>query len=447
MENGNAEESQTQNQKFKRFSKRNIYMKRKDAESKSIPTEEPKEKSKEVSKEESKEEQNVIQVNKISTQKENSPYNHRSLPKLKVKNKNTGENNDLNHNTHNTKESKRFKSPLSFSNSEELKEQIISSKITNIVTNEDNIGNNIDKGNSKESNPINNINIIKNETSNNEDITVNDNKITVNLKKDNDTNNKIITNENTGEKINNNKNILSDNPNTNINKGQKLKSNTDEKANDINIISSTPKEKEISIETKNNKSRNKLDSTKDQSKSLLAGGPKKECPICHSLIESHLYKIHVKNVHISQVLSWLYLGSFANACDLEELRRNNIKYILNCAVECKNENLPSDIKELHLKLVDEPEFDITKYFKQTNDFINKVRTAGGNLLVHCKVGLSRSPTVIIAYLMKYYEFTADSAINYIKRKRPQIIPNQGFIKQLYEYEKQFEKKFKKKAKK
>jgi len=109
--------------------------------------------------------------------------------------------------------------------------------------------------------------------------------------------------------------------------------------------------------------------------------------------------------------------------------------------------LPSDIKELHLKLVDEPEFDITKHFKQTNDFINKVRTAGGNLLVHCKVGLSRSPTVIIAYLIKYYEFTADSAINFIKRKRPQIIPNQGFIKQLYEYEKQFEKKFKKKAKK
>ena len=447
MENGNAEESQTQNQKFKRFSKRNIYMKRKDAESKSIPTEEPKEKSKEVSKEESKEEQNVIQVNKISTQKENSPYNHRSLPKLKVKNKNTGENNDLNHNTHNSKESKRFKSPLSFSNLEELKEQIISSKTTNIETNEDNIGNNTDKSNSNDSNPINNINIIKNDSSNNEEITGNENKITVNLKKD--TNNNIITNENTNENTNSNKNIQSDNLKSNINKGQKIKikSNSDEKTSDINIISSAPKEKEISTENKNNKSRNKLDSTKDQSKSLLAGGPKKECPICHSLIESHLYKIHVKNVHISQVLSWLYLGSFANACDLEELRRNNIKYILNCAVECKNENLPSDIKELHLKLVDEPEFDITKYFKQTNDFINKVRTAGGNLLVHCKVGLSRSPTVIIAYLMKYYEFTADSAINYIKRKRPQIIPNQGFIKQLYEYEKQFEKKFKKKAKK
>ena len=364
-----------------------------------------------------------------------------------MKNKNTGENNDLNHNTHNSKESKRFKSPLSFSNSEELKKQKISTKTTNIEANEDNIGNNTDKGNSNDSSPINNINIINNETSNNEDINANENKITVNLKKDNETSNNIIINENTNEKINSNKNILSDNLKSNINKGQKIKTNSDEKTSEINIISSPSKEKEISTENKNNKSRNKLDSSKEQSKSLLAGGPKKECPICHSLIESHLYKIHVKNVHISQVLSWLYLDSFANACDLEELKRNNIKYILNCAVECKNENLPSDIKELHLKLVDEPEFDIRKYFKQTNDFINKVRTAGGNLLVHCKVGLSRSPTVIIAYLMKYYEFTADSAINYIKRKRPQIIPNQGFIKQLYEYKKQFEKKFKKKAKK
>ena len=51
MENRNTEKSQTPNQKFKRFSKRNIYMKRKVAESKSIPNEEPKEKPKEITKE------------------------------------------------------------------------------------------------------------------------------------------------------------------------------------------------------------------------------------------------------------------------------------------------------------------------------------------------------------------------------------------------------------
>ena len=402
MENGNTDESQKSELKFKRFSKRNIYMKKKIAEDKNKQNEEPKENSKEELKEESKEvqkeEEKIIQVNKITTKKDNNPDNHKTNPKFKVKNNNIEENNDIN----------------------------------------------------------------QNEVNNNE------NKITVNLKKDNDTKNdkdndsNIKSNENINEKSNENKNIDEDSINQDIkdiNTGKKINSNSDLKISNINLISpeadidtnsnskEKEKEKEKESETKNNKARNKLDIIKDPSKSLLSGGPKKECPQCHALIESHLYKIHVKNVHLSQILSWLYLGSFANACDLDELKRNNIKYILNCAVECKNENLPSDIKELHLKLVDEPEFDITKHFKQTNDFINKVRTAGGNLLVHCKVGLSRSPTVIIAYLIKYYEFTADSAINFIKRKRPQIIPNQGFIKQLYEYEKQFEKKFKKKAKK
>ena len=388
MENGNTDESQKSELKFKRFSKRNIYMKKKIAEDKNKQNEEPKENPKEELREESKdvqkEEEKIIQVNKITTKKDNNPDNHKTNPKFKVKNDNIEENNDIN----------------------------------------------------------------QNEVNNNE------NKITVNLKKDND-----IKNDNDSNiKSNENKNMDNDNINQDIkdiNTGKKINSNSDLKISNINLISpeadidtnSNSKEKEKESETKNNKARNKLDIIKDPSKSLLSGGPKKECPQCHALIESHLYKIHVKNVHLSQILSWLYLGSFANACDLDELKRNNIKYILNCAVECKNENLPSDIKELHLKLVDEPEFDITKHFKQTNDFINKVRTAGGNLLVHCKVGLSRSPTVIIAYLIKYYEFTADSAINFIKRKRPQIIPNQGFIKQLYEYEKQFEKKFKKKAKK
>ena len=400
MENGNTDESQKSELKFKRFSKRNIYMKKKIAEDKNKQNEEPKENPKEELREESKdvqkEEEKIIQVNKITTKKDNNPDNHKTNPKFKVKNNNIEENNDIN----------------------------------------------------------------QNEVNNNE------NKITVNLKKDNDTKNdkdndsNIKSNENINEKSNENKNIDEDSINQDIkdiNTEKKINSNSDLKISNINLISpeanidtnsnSKEKEKEKESETKNNKARNKLDIIKDPSKSLLSGGPKKECPQCHALIESHLYKIHVKNVHLSQILSWLYLGSFANACDLDELKRNNIKYILNCAVECKNENLPSDIKELHLKLVDEPEFDITKHFKQTNDFINKVRTAGGNLLVHCKVGLSRSPTVIIAYLIKYYEFTADSAINFIKRKRPQIIPNQGFIKQLYEYEKQFEKKFKKKAKK
>ena len=49
------------------------------------------------------------------------------------------------------------------------------------------------------------------------------------------------------------------------------------------------------------------------------------------------------------------------------------------------------------------------------------------------MGLSRSVTVIIAYLMKYNNMKFDEAYNFIAVKKF-IDPNAGFIKQLKIYE-------------
>ena len=385
--------------------------------------------------------------------KEKKLYVHRSQPKLNFKKMNI----EINNNSVELKRNKSFKSLI---NIETITEKIISLKKGNnkYLKNNKKVISNGDKLN--KSNSVKNIQAkinttkVINNISNNDKNTNNENKITVNLKKDINANknfpNNDKSNENKYKRTFNYKspeNIhLKQNINNAINNKPKINTKPEIKTN-INIVPQKVNEVKNIPEEKNDKTQNEKEVSKNQSKNPLIGGPKKECNICHEMIETHLYKIHVKNVHLSQIFSWLYLGSFANACDLKELKRANIKYILNCAVECKNDNLPKDIKELHLKLVDEPEFNITKYFDQTNEYINKIRTAGGALLVHCKVGLSRSPTVIIAYLIKYYEFSVDSAIRFIKRKRPQIIPNQGFIQQLKEYEKKFEKKFKKKSNK
>ena len=423
-----------------RFGRRDFYMNRK----KNIEnTNTNNEKSKDVQKK--------SQIRKAK--KEKKIYCHRSQPKLSFKKMNL----EVNNNSAELKKNKSFKTLI---NIEIITEKIISSKKRNnkYIKNNKKVNSNEDKLN--KSNSVKNIQVkinttkVINNNTKNEKNTNNENKITVNLKKDIHAT-KISPDI---DKINDNKyrrnfnykspeNIhLKQNINNTINNKPKINSKPLTKSN-INIIPQKVNDVKNISEEKNDKDQNEKDISKNQTKNPLIGGPKKECNICHEMIESHLYKIHVKNAHLSQIFSWLYLGSFANACDLKELKRTNIKYILNCAVECKNENLPKDIKELHLKLVDEPEFNITKYFDQTNDFINKVRTAGGALLVHCKVGLSRSPTVIIAYLIKYYEFSVDSAMKFMKRKRPQIIPNQGFIQQLKEYEKKFEKKFKKKSNK
>jgi protein-tyrosine phosphatase len=56
--------------------------------------------------------------------------------------------------------------------------------------------------------------------------------------------------------------------------------------------------------------------------------------------------------------------------------------------------------------------------------------SGGRVFVHCFAGVSRSATIVIAYLMKEHGLSFNSAIKFVKSKRPQINPNDGFRKQL-----------------
>ena len=166
-------------------------------------------------------------------------------------------------------------------------------------------------------------------------------------------------------------------------------------------------------------------------KNLLS--KKKECDKCHQIIDSHLFIIHY-NSHCTEIFDWLYLGTFENACDICELRRLKINYILNVAIECTNKTLPKDIKELHLDIPDYELFELYGYFEEANDFISKCKAEGGHLLVHCKYGISRSTTFVIAYLIKNMRYTTNSALKFIQEKRKRIKPNEGFLEQLYKYE-------------
>ncbi|KAL1453542.1 hypothetical protein MTO96_043745, partial [Rhipicephalus appendiculatus] len=66
----------------------------------------------------------------------------------------------------------------------------------------------------------------------------------------------------------------------------------------------------------------------------------------------------------------------------------------------------------------------------------KVRESSGCVLVHCLAGVSRSPTVAIAYVMRHLGLSSDDAYRYVKSKRPSISPNFNFLGQLLEYERE-----------
>ena len=58
----------------------------------------------------------------------------------------------------------------------------------------------------------------------------------------------------------------------------------------------------------------------------------------------------------------------------------------------------------------------------------------GRVLVHCKMGISRSASTVCAYLMKSLNWSLEQALSHVKTCRPIANPNDGFIQQLKIYE-------------
>ena len=53
------------------------------------------------------------------------------------------------------------------------------------------------------------------------------------------------------------------------------------------------------------------------------------------------------------------------------------------------------------------------------------------------MGVSRSATAVIAYLIRFKGLTADKAYDLVREKRTIASPNDGFLNQLKKYERQF----------
>ena len=56
------------------------------------------------------------------------------------------------------------------------------------------------------------------------------------------------------------------------------------------------------------------------------------------------------------------------------------------------------------------------------------------VLVHCAMGMSRSATMVIMYLMRKFEIDINMSLNIVKTRREIIDPNEGFIEKLQMYE-------------
>lgn len=62
------------------------------------------------------------------------------------------------------------------------------------------------------------------------------------------------------------------------------------------------------------------------------------------------------------------------------------------------------------------------------------RAQGTRVLVHCKMGVSRSAATVVAYAMKQYGWGLEQALRHVQELRPVARPNPGFLRQLQTYQ-------------
>lgn len=132
--------------------------------------------------------------------------------------------------------------------------------------------------------------------------------------------------------------------------------------------------------------------------------------------------------------SFLYLGSHDHAKSKQQLKDLGISHIVNMAGELENE-YPDDFKYLSVKLDDTSGDNITQHFEKTLKFLEEAQAASAKVLVHCAMGISRSSTIVIAYLMHHKGMSYEEAHQFVKSMRSCIKPNPGFMTQLVEFEK------------
>lgn len=132
---------------------------------------------------------------------------------------------------------------------------------------------------------------------------------------------------------------------------------------------------------------------------------------------------------LSKIGTGLFLASAAIERNAkEQLKAQGITHVLQVGVEL-SPNHPDDFTYMRVDILDSEDQDLVKVLPACLEFVQRGKDAGG-VLVHCAAGMSRSPSVVIAYLMWAQRVPLADARAHVKAMRPVVAINHAFALQL-----------------
>lgn len=135
---------------------------------------------------------------------------------------------------------------------------------------------------------------------------------------------------------------------------------------------------------------------------------------------------------LDKITNTVYLGDIDGASQYDFFKREGITHVVSLVGYISPTYTPEqNLTQKKIDVNDFPTENIIKYFKECIEFMDKaIKT-----YVHCAAGVSRSTTIVVAYLMWKTRSSFEDVLEYVREKRKWASPNMGFREQLVMFEK------------
>lgn len=140
-------------------------------------------------------------------------------------------------------------------------------------------------------------------------------------------------------------------------------------------------------------------------------------------------------VYPDRINDFLYIGSLRTAQEQRVYDDLHINRVVTCGLGMSI-TLGEGMDQLLLALADTVDANLSGHLKKGIEYLKDAKAKDERVLVHCFAGLSRSASLVCAYLMQENEWTFQQSLDYVRKFRPNVCPNDGFVKQLEAFEKE-----------
>ena len=137
-----------------------------------------------------------------------------------------------------------------------------------------------------------------------------------------------------------------------------------------------------------------------------------------------------------QINEYLFLGDYSCATNPMIVEQLGVRHIVNASGGFANAFGSDKVRYLEVNIWDTPSANIYEHFKAAIEFIDEARQRNERVLSHCAAGISRSTSIVLAYLVARENMTLRDAYLHVKGIRSIVQPNCGFVKQLIQFEKE-----------